>query len=81
MDYFDTNLNQNVSDGNQIPERCEEPVFDDSDDDFGDFGEVVSPQDQVASPSIENDSKNVPTVFHNTPRQSTNSILNEVNAV
>ena len=81
VDYFDTNLNQIVSDGNQIPERCEEPVFDDSDDDFGDFGEVVSPQDQVASPAIENDSKNVPTVFHNTPRQSTNSILNEVNAV
>merc|ERR1712223_1551091 len=80
VDYFDTNLNQIVSDGNLIPERCEEPVFDDSDDDFGDFGEIVSPQDQVASPSIENDSKNVPTVFHNTPRQSTNSILNELEA-
>lgn len=80
MDNFDTNLNQNVSDGRQVRERSEEPVFDDSDDDFGDFGEVVSPQDQVASPSIENDTKNVPAVFHNTPRQSTNYILNEVNA-
>ena len=66
---------------NQIPIRSEDPVFDDSDDDFGDFGEVVTPQDKVICSSVEDTSSFTASHLQNTPRQSTEAILNSVNQI
>ena len=64
---------------NSIPIRSEDPVFDDSDDDFGDFGEIVTPQDTAVSSSVEEKTNFTTSLSTNTPRQSTEAILNLVN--
>ena len=56
------------------------PLFDDSDDDFGDFGEIVTPQ---ARPVLSCTEESLPTELvmsgNNTPvTHSTNDILNSV---
>ena len=65
----------------QTPVRSEDPVFDDSDDDFGDFGEVVTPQDKVICSSVNDTSSFAASYSQNTPRQSTEAILDSVNQI
>ena len=77
-DPFPENKIQDISDVDRVPIRNVDPVFDDSDDDFGDFGEVVTPQEQKGSPFAEDATKLAATLSHNTPQQSTDAILNLV---
>ena len=59
--------------------RSEDLVFDESDDDFGDFGEIVTPDAQSTS---NNNDKSISIVEHlskeNTLNTSTESVLNSV---
>ena len=70
---------QDFSNDDTNKTRSEEPVFDESDDDFGDFGEIVTPPSQPVLPCSERNSVSEP-VLPNT-LSSTNTILISVSKI